>query len=202
MKRASRDKDEEVFWRGFWDRGESYKKILLFHYPNLAAEFKEKDEETQIKVNEAQNKVKEREERERELDAAGRWVWDNEDYFWSVPDENGHQKSLSQYEFELEANKPKLTPEEEEEQKKKEEEKRKRFDEMLKKHEEDLDSWYEQERKEKNEELARKQRERRKEKKEALLKPIKLPIKQMEKGDYEKARDKTILESNERIWHV
>ena len=194
MRRASRDKDEQVIWRGFWDRGESYQKVLLFHYPNLAAEFKEKDEEAQIKVIEAQNKAKEKEKRERELDAAGRWVWDNDDYVWSVPDENGYKKSLSQYEYELEANKPKLTPEEEEEQKKKEEEKKRKFDEMWKKHEEDLDRWYEQERKEKNEELARKQRERRKEKKEALLKPIKLPIKQIEKGDYEKARDRTIME--------
>ena len=61
-----------------------------------------------------------------------------------------------------------------------------------------MDRWYEQEyeqkRKEKNAELAKKQRERRKEKKEALLKPIKLPIKQIKKGDYEKARDRTIME--------
>ena len=147
MRRASRDKDEEVIWRGFWDRGESYQKVLLFEFPTLAAKFKEKDEETQIKVKEAQNKAKEKEEKERELDAAGRWVWDNEDYFWSIPDEKGHMKSLSQYEYELEANKPKLTPEEEEELKKKEEEKRKRFDEMWRKHQEDLDRWYEQERK-------------------------------------------------------
>ena len=122
MRRASRDKDEEVIWRGFWDRGESYQKVLLFEFPTLAAKFKEKDEETQIKVKEAQNKAKEKEEKERELDAAGRWVWDNEDYFWSIPDEKGHMKSLSQYEYELEANKPKLTPEEEEEQKKKDQE--------------------------------------------------------------------------------
>ena len=199
MRRASRDKDEEVLWRGFWDRGEAYQKVLLLQFPTLAAKFKEKDEEAQTKIKEAQNKAKEREERERELDAAGRWVWDNDDYIWSVPDENGHQKSLSQYEFELEANKPKLTPEEEEEQKKKEEEKKKRFDEMWRKHQEDLDRWYEQERKEKKEELARKQREKRKEKKEALLKPIKLPIKQTEKGDYEKARDRTILERHDAM---
>ena len=193
MRRASRDKDEEVLWRGFWDRGESFQKVLLIQFPTLASKFKEKDKEAQIKVKEAQNKAKEKEKRERELDAAGRWIWENEDYFWSIPDENGHMKSLSQYEYELEANKPKLTPEEEEEKRKKEEEKRKRDEEMWKKHEEQMDRWYEQERREKNAELARKQRERRKEKKEALLKPIKLP-KQMEKGDYEKARDKTILE--------
>ena len=189
MRRASRDKDEQVIWRGFWDRGESYQKVLLFHYPNLAAEFKEKDEE-------AQNKAKDKEEREKELDAEGRWIWDagNEDYFWSIADENGHKKSMSQYENELEANKPKLTPEEEEEKRKKEEEERKWLKEERKRENEETDRWYELRRKEKKEELARKQRERREKIKKELQKPIKLPIKNKEKGDYEKARDRTILE--------
>lgn len=124
MTRASRDKNEEVIWRGFWDRGKSYEKAFLFEFPTLAARFKEEDEEAKIKAKEAQNKAKEREKRERELDAAGRWVWQNDDYFWSVPDKNGHMKSMSQYEYEIECNKPKLTPEQEEELKKKEEEKR------------------------------------------------------------------------------
>ena len=193
MTRASRDKDGEVLWRGFWDRGEAYQNVLLSEFPILSAKFKEQDEEAQIKAQEAQVKAKEKEKRERELDAAGRWVWQNGDYLWSIPDENGHMKSMSQYEYELECNQPKLTPEEEEELKKKEEEKRKRDKEMWRKHDEEMERWYEQERKEKNAEIARKQRERRKKQKEALLKPINLP-KQIEKGDYEKARDKIILE--------
>ena len=57
-----------------------------------------------------------------------------------------------------------------------------------------MERWYELRGKEKNEELARKQRERREKKKKELLKPIKLPVKNKEKGDYEKARDKAILE--------
>ena len=185
MRRASREKDGEALWRGFWDRGESYQKVLLLNIPTLAAKFKEKDEE-------AQNKAKDEEKRKKE----GHWIWDggNEDYFWSIPDENGHQKSLSQYENELEANKPKLTPEEEEEKKKKEEEERKWLKEERKRENEETDRWYELRRKEKKEELARKQRERREKIKKELQKPIKLPIKNKEKGDYEKARDRTILE--------
>ena len=61
---------------------------------------------------------------------------------------------------------------------------------MWRKHDEQMEKWAEQEKKEKKEELAKKQRERRKKKKEELLKPIQLP-KPAEKGDYEKARDKT-----------
>ena len=194
MRRASRDKDEEVLWRGFWDRGESFQKVLLLEFPTLASKFKEKDKEAQIKVKEANKKAKEKEKKERELDAAGRWIWENEDYFWSIPDENGHMKSLSQYEYELEANKPKLTPEEEDEKRKKEEEKRKRIKEERERENEEMERWYELRGKEKNEELARKQRERREKKKKELLKPIKLPVKNKEKGDYEKARDKAILE--------
>ena len=194
MSRASRDKEEEVLWRGFWDRGEAYQKVLLFNIPTLAAKFKEKDEE-------AQNKAEDKEKREKELDAEGRWIWDagNEDYFWSIPDENGHKKSLSQHENELEANKPKLTPEEEEEKRKKEEEERKWLIEERKRENEENDRWYELRRKERNEELARKQRERREKIKEELQKPIKLPIKNKEKGDYEKARDRTIMERHDAM---
>ena len=72
MKRTSRDKDEEVIWRGFWDRGQDYQEVLDTWYPTLSAKFKEEDEKAQIKVKEAQNKAKEREEREKQLDAAGR----------------------------------------------------------------------------------------------------------------------------------
>ena len=61
-----------------------------------------------------------------------------------------------------------------------------------------MERWYEQERKEKNAEIARKQRERRKQKKEELLKPIN-PPKQIEKGDYEKARDKIIRERHDAM---
>ena len=62
-----------------------------------------------------------------------------------------------------------------------------------------MERWYELRRKEKNEELARKQRERRKKKKKELLKPIKLPVKNKEKGDYEKARDRNILERHKAM---
>ena len=50
MKRASRDKDGEVIWRGFWDRGEAYQNCLLSEFPTLSAKFKEQDEEAKIKA--------------------------------------------------------------------------------------------------------------------------------------------------------
>ena len=187
MRRGKREKDEEVLWWRFWIKGQHYKDILTKKNPEIAARMSEKEEFLK-------KKQEDREKLEEELDARGRWVFDSDgEYYWSIPDENGHRKSLAQYEAELEENEPKLSPEEEEEKKRKDEEKRKKDREMWRKHDEQMEKWAEQEKIQKKEELAKKQRERRKKKKEDLLKPIQLP-KPAEKSDYEKARDKNIQE--------
>ena len=100
---------------------------------------------------------------------------------------------MTQYEAELEANEPILSPEEEEAMAMKEEEKRKKDREMWRKHDEQMQKWAEQEKQKKKAEMAKKQKEKRNKKKEELLKPIDMP-EQAEKGEYEKAREKTIQE--------
>ena len=187
MMRGKREKDEEILWWSFWNKGKIFKDVLKDKKPETAEAMKEKEELLKKKGDD-------RKKIEDELDARGRWKLECDgEYYWSIPDENGVNKSLAQYEHELEQNEPKLSPEEEEKKKQKEEEKRKRDREMWKKYDEEMDRWYEQERQEKKAELARKQKERRDKKKAELLKPIKLP-KKTEKGEYEKARDTAILE--------
>ena len=186
MRRCMREKDEEVLWWSYWKKGKMYKNILKDKRPETAAALTEKEDMLQKKEDE-------RKKIEDELNARGRWIFDNDEYYWSIPNENGHLKSLAEYEAEWEANEPKLSPEEEEKKRKKEEEDRKRDIEMWKKHDEEMERWYAQEKLEKRAELARKQKERREQKKKELLKPIDCP-KQMEKGEYEKVRDKTIME--------
>ena len=92
--------------------------------------------------------------------------------------------SLGEYEAKCEANEPKWSSEEIEE-------KRRKDQEIWRKHDEQLEKWREQERQQEKEKLAKKARDRREQTKEELLKPIDMPV-QVEKGDYEKARDKTI----------
>ena len=179
LRRGKREKDEEVLWWRFWNSGKMYKDLLQIKRPETAAAMKEK-EDLLKKKNEERKKL------EDDLDARGRWTWDCGEYYWTIPDENGRLKSLAEFEDEWEANEPKLSSEEIAEKKRKEREE-------WRKHDEQLDRWAEQERAEKKAEQARKAREKRKEKKEQLLKPIDVP-KQLEKGEYEKARDQTILE--------
>ena len=192
MRRAKREKDEEALWWTYWNSGKTFKEHLQAKRPETAKRMKEKEDLLK-------KKVEDRKKLEEKLDAEGRWKLESDgEYYWSIPDDNGHRKSLAEYEDECEANEPKLSPEEEEEKRKKEEKRREEDREMWRKHDEQMDRWYEQERQEKNAELARKQRERRAQKKAELLKPIKLP-KEKEKGEYERARDTAILERHDAM---
>ncbi len=179
MRRAKREKDEEVLWWRYWNRGKKFKELLQVKKPETAAAMKEKEE----MLN---KKEEERKKLEEELDAKGRWVWRCGEYYWSVPDENGVQKSLSQYEYECEALEPKLSPEEEEKKK----ENRRKEKEEWRKHDQQLLEWADKERKDKQN---KRKKELRQKQKEELNKPITMP-KQIKKGAYEKARDQTILE--------
>ena len=129
MGRGKREKDEEVLWWSFWNKGGKFKDILTEKNPEIAARMRGKEEI--LKKNH-----EDRQKLEEKLDAQGRWVFESDgEYYWSIPDENGYRKSLAEYEAELEENEPKLSPEEEEEKKRKDEEKRKRDREMWRKHE-------------------------------------------------------------------
>ena len=190
MRRAKREKQEEDLWWNYWSKGKMFKDVLMIKRPETAAVMNEKDDLLKKKENE-------RKEIEKELDARGRWIWENEEYYWSIPDENGHMKSMAEFEAEEdaeeEAKNAKLTPEEKEEKIKKGDEERKREKEMEKKHEEQMAMWYAQEKEEQRIERNRRVREKRKNKKEELLKPIDMPS-VGEKGAYEKVRDDNIQE--------
>lgn len=187
MMRNKREKDEEVIWWNYWTSGKQFKEVLKSRRPETASIMIEKEEKLKMKEDE-------RKRLDEELDARGRWVLASDgEYYWSIPDDTGHRRSLTQYEAELEANEPILSPEEEEAMVMKEEEKRKKDREMWRKHDEQMQKWTEQEKQKKKAEAAKKQKERRKKEKEELLKPIDMP-EQAEKGEYEKARDKTIQE--------
>ena len=179
MERGRREKDEEVLWWNFWIKGKQFKDILTNKQPEIAAKMIEKE-------NLLKKKDEERKKIEDDLDARGRWKFDCGEYYWTIPDENGHMMSLGEYEAKCEANEPKLSSEEIEE-------KRRKDQEIWRKHDEQLEQWREQERKQNKAEIAKKARDRREQKKEELLKPIDMPV-QVEKGEYEKARNETILE--------
>ena len=179
MKRGKKEKDEEVLWWNFWSKGKQYKDVLTKKQPDIAAKMIEKEDILK-------KKDIERKKIEDDLDARGRWKLDCGEYYWTIPDENGHKMSLADYEAECEANEPKLSPEEIAERKKKDQE-------IWRKHDEQLEKWREQEREQEKAENAKKARERRQQKKEELLKPIDMQL-SIEKGDYEKARDRTILD--------
>ena len=174
MERGKREKDEEVLWWNFWIKGKQFKNILTNKQPEIAAKMLEKE-------NLLKKKDEERKKIEEDLDARGRWKLDCGEYYWTIPDENGHMMSLGEYEAKCEANEPKLSSEEIEE-------KRRKDQEIWRKHDEQLEQWREQERKQNKAEIAKKARDRREQKKEELLKPIDMPV-QVEKGEYEKARN-------------
>ena len=188
MRRAARDKNEEVLWWKFWMRGSPYKALLTLKKPDIAAKMKEKEDALTL----------EKEERmriERELDEKGRWIWENNEYYWSIPDENGHMKSLEEYNRECEAAEPILTIEEQEEKERKEKEKKRKSDEMWRKEVEETIKWMEEERKKERRE---KDKERRARQKEQLQQPINVP-KLGEKGEYEKVRDGIICERHDAM---
>lgn len=92
MRKKAREKDEEVMWQMFWNRGRKYKDLLKEKKPELAKLFKEKEEN-------ARKKQEERDRKEKELDEKGQWKYNNCDgeYYWSIPDENGHNMSLAEF---------------------------------------------------------------------------------------------------------
>ena len=179
MRRAKREKDEEVLWWSFWKKGKTYRDLLTLKRPEVAAVIKVK-EEFLMKKEEERTKIN------KDLDSKGRWIYDCGEYYWSIPNENGQSKTLAEYEAECEANEPKLTPEEEAE----EEKKYQKELEEWRKHDEQMLEWNIRQLKD---ERNRKRRETYQKKKEELSKPITMS-KQTIKGDYEKARDNTILE--------
>ena len=179
MERGKREKDEEVLWGNFWNKGKQFKDFLTKKQPEIAAKIIEKEDIMK-------KKDIERKKIEEDLDARGRWKWDCGEYYWTIPDENGHKMSLGDYEAQCEANEPKLSSEEIEK-------KRKRDQEIWRRHDEQLEKWRQQEREQHKAEIAKKAKERRQQKKEELLKPIDMQL-SIEKGDYEKARDRTILD--------
>ena len=179
MERGKREKDEEVLWWIFWNKGKQFKDIVSKKNPEIAAKMIEKED--LIK-----KKDEDRMKLEEDLDARGRWKWDCGEYYWTIPDENGHKMSMAEYEAECEANEPELSAEEIAEKRRKERE-------LWRRHDEQLEKWRQQEKEQEKAEIAKKARERRQQKKEELLKPIDMP-KTNEKGDYEKARDQTVLE--------
>ena len=108
MRRAARDKDEENLWWSFWKKGAMYKDLLSEKRPDLVTKMRERDAQfirerdadiDRITANRKKEieRQEEREKKEEELDALGRWVYDEgcEDYCWSILDENG-QKVLLQ----------------------------------------------------------------------------------------------------------
>ena len=204
MQRRRGEIEEEQNWRKFHQRGDNYRALLGIKKPVLAKKFKEEEDEywkEWVKSMEKDKKLREeREKREKELDEQGRWKYDNcnGDYFWTIPDENGHYKSLTHYNMEceakyqqeLEAKEALLTPEE------KEERKRKALEKKRKEKEEEermLELEIEYYRKERN----RKQKERRDKQKEELSKPI--TMRSSEKSKYEEARDETIRQRHDAM---
>ena len=165
MARGKREKDEDVIWWNFWNKGRQFKNVLTKKQPEIVTKMIEKEDILK-------KKDIERKKIEDDLDARGRWKLDCGEYYWTIPDENGHKMSLADYEAECEANEPKLSSEEIAE-------KRRKDQEIWKKHDEQLEKWREQEREQEKAEIAKKARERREKKKEELLKPIDM---QIEKG--------------------
>ena len=184
MRRKAREKDEEVLWKKFWEKGQKFKNILENSKPHIADMLIEKEE----------NAKKEKEERdkiEKELDEKGRWNFDNsrDDYTWSIPDENGHHVSL--YEYNKEYEEVPLSKEEilriARENRDPEEEamRDKEYEEYMQVLREINDP--------EGEERKRKRKEKKERLKEEMAKPISMPI-QVEKSAYEIVRDNTIRE--------
>ena len=73
MRRCMREKDEEVLWWSYWNKGKIYKKILEDKRPETAAALREKEDLLKKKEDE-------RKKIEDELNARGRWILDNDEY--------------------------------------------------------------------------------------------------------------------------
>ena len=172
-----------------------YKDLLSEKRPDLVTKMRERDAQfirerdadiDRITANRKKEieRQEEREKKEEELDALGRWVYDEgcEDYCWSILDENGQKVLLQDLNQEC-------------------------------KGDDDHDPWddleiggynpgeldeawiahFRREKEIEREEINRRQREKRLKLKEELSKPISMP-EQGEKGEYEGARDDIIRE--------
>ena len=183
MRRAARNKDEEMLWQMFWTNGQKYKDLLMKKKPEFAKLFEEKKENEK-------KKQEERDRIEKELDEKGQWKYNNCDgeFYWSIPDENGHTISLEQFNEECARTGYSCDATIEGPSWPKHME-----DECEKNYQNQLDEWEKQERELQRQEVNKYQKERRKKKKEQLTRPIEMPD-LGEKGDYEKARDENILE--------
>ena len=184
MRRKAREQDEEILWKSFWEKGAKFKELLRKKKPELVRLFQEREE----------MKRKEKEEYERKeevLDKKGRWKYDNCDgeFYWSIPDENGHNMSLA--EFNREDEEVPLTKEEILQ-------KAKEFRERNGESQEDRDNEdeaYSQALREIYDYEGEMRRRKRKEKKERLKEEMSRPIDMPDcgkKSEYEKLRDENI----------
>ena len=186
MRRAAREKDEEMLWHSFWCRNSKNRELLAKKKPELAEKFK--------KMNEDRMRTEdERRKKEKELDEKGRWNFNAGDgeYYWSIPDEKGHSISLSTFNMTVGKDYCDATIEAPSWPNDMEEKGDEDWEKQLKK-------WEEQEKEEKRKEANRKQNERRQKVREELAQPIDMP-EQDEKGEYEKCRDENILERHEAM---
>ena len=182
MKRKSQEKDEEILWRKFMNKGQTYKEVLEKKKPEVVELLEKMDKEKR-------RQMEENERIEKELDEKGRWNYNScmEEYFWSIPDENGHHMSLATFNKEeeevpltLEEIRARRDPEEEERyQREIEDEEYKRV----------LREIYDYE----GEMRRRKRKEKAERLREEMSKPIDMPI-VGEKCEYEKLRDERVRE--------
>ena len=182
MKRKSQEKDEEILWRKFMNKGQTYKEVLEKKKPEVVELLEKKDKEKR-------RQMEENERIEKELDEKGRWNYNScmEEYYWSIPDENGHHMSLATFNKEeeevpltLEEIRARRDPEEEERyQREIEDEEYKRV----------LREIYDYE----GEMRRRKRKEKAERLREEMSKPIDMPI-VGEKCEYEKLRDERVRE--------
>ena len=185
MRRAAREKDEEVLWHKFWRQTTKHRDLLTKKNPELAEKFKEI----------AQDRIRKEEEqtlKEKQLDEKGRWNYSAGDgeYYWSIPNEDGNIISLST--FNMTAGKDYCDatiefPDQPDDMREEDE-----GTDQLEVWDKQLKAWEEQEKKEHRMEMNRKQNERRQKVREELAK-------QAEKGEYEKCRDNNILKRHEAM---
>lgn len=177
MSRASREKDEEDIWYKFWMKGKDYKEILHKRRPDTATKMQQRYSEYVEKITDHRKKELERlriwNEKEKELDAKGRWVWDDtgDCVVWSIPDEKGNRKRCDQPQDDDKGWGDNVM-----------------IEEGYNEPDAAMIAYFKEMDEIEREEINRKQRERRQKVREELSKPMIGP-EQGEKGKYEEARD-------------
>ena len=182
MRRKARDKDEEVVWQIYWERGEKYKTWLNMAKPEFANLFREKEEN-------AKKRKEEQERIEKELDEQGRWNYDNcsSEYIWSIPDESGHHMTLAEYNKEDEEEPISIEEQLQRARAMRDPEERAKQDRDYEAYAHIFREMYDYD----NEMRRRKRQEKQAELKEKLSTPISMP-ESGEKSEYEKVREETI----------